>query len=500
MENLEKLIKRTAEITNINQTMAVLGWDQQTYMPPGGAMARAEQLTTLSTLSHGMLIADETAKLIDAAQQEVGDLDDGSNEAAMVRMAKRDYDLATKLPSEFVAEITRAATLGHEVWVKARAENNFEHFRPTLEKIVELCRQQAEYLGYTDHIYDALLDMYEPGATTAQVETIFSNLREDLVPFVSAIFENQDKVSDEPIHRVFPIEKQREFGLMVAQKLGFDMQRGRQDEAVHPFCTSFSRDDVRITTRFEEDFLSPALFGTIHETGHAMYEQGLNPEFERTPIGSAVSLGVHESQSRLWENVVGRSRGFWEHFYSPLKTTYSGLLDDVSLEDFYKAINRVQPSLIRVEADEVTYCLHIILRFELEQDLMTGAVAVKDLPDAWNAKMESYLGITPPNNALGVLQDVHWSGAAIGYFSTYALGTLLAAQLYESALKDHPEIPDDIKSGKFSTLLGWMNQNIHAHGRKYTPDELVQRATGQSLSHEAFMRYLKAKFGPIYGV
>ncbi len=500
MKNFEKLIQRTAEITNVNQATALLGWDQQTNMPSGGAVARAEQLATLSTISHEMLTSDETARLIENAQKDIESLDEASDEAAMVRMAKRDYDLATKLPSEFVAELTRTATLGHEVWVKARAENNFEHFRLTLEKVVALCQQQAEYLGYEDHIYDALLDLYEPGATTAAVDTIFTNLREDLVPFVSAIFENKDKVSDEPLHRQFPIEKQREFGLMVAQKIGFDMQRGRQDEAVHPFCTSFSRDDVRITTRFEDDFLSPALFGTIHETGHAMYEQGLNPDFERTPLGSAVSLGIHESQSRLWENVVGRSLGFWQHFYPQLKSTFAGILDDVSLDDFYKAMNRVQPSLIRVEADEVTYCLHIILRFELEQDLITGAVAVKDLPEAWNAKMESYLGITPPTDALGVLQDVHWSGAAIGYFSTYALGTLLSAQLYEAALKDHPEIPDNIQQGKFSTLLGWMNKNIHIHGRKYMPDELVKRATGASLSHQAFMRYLKAKFGPIYGV
>ncbi|PJF39197.1 MAG: carboxypeptidase, partial [Phototrophicales bacterium] len=346
--------------------------------------------------------------------------------------------------------------------------------------------------------YDALLDIFEPNAKSAYVAKVFSNLREELVPFAQAIFEHQDRVSDEPLHRQFPLEQQETFGLMIARALGYDFKRGRQDKVVHPFCTSFSRNDVRITTRFYPDFLSPALFGTIHETGHALYEQGLSPELDGTFLADGVSLGVHESQSRLWENIVGRSYGFWSYFYPDAQRIFAGILDDVSLDEFYKAINAVKPSFIRVEADEVTYPLHIMLRFELELDILSGNLSLKDAPEAWNSKMQTYLGITPPNDSEGILQDVHWSSGIIGYFPTYALGTLLSAQLYEAALKDHPSIPEEIQIGKFDTLLEWMRTNIHQHGRRYMPDELIQKATGQSLTHAPYMRYLKEKYTPIY--
>lgn len=500
MENVNALKARTAEVINLNYAASVLSWDQQTYMPPGGAEARAEQLATLRKYSHQVMTADETGRLLEAAEREIAGLDAESDEVGLVRVIRRDFDRLTKLPSQHVVEFSKTTTIAHETWVKARAEKNFTHFLPTLEKIFDLCRERAEYLGYQEQLYDALLDQYEAGATTSQVEHLFSNLREDLVPFVAAILEQADAVSDEPLQRIFAIDKQAEFGLMVAQEMGYDMRRGRQDLAVHPFCISFSRDDVRITTRYREDSLGDGLFSTLHEAGHAMYEQGIPPHYAGTSLGRGVSLGVHESQSRLWENIVGRSWRFWQHFYPKLQQTFDGVLDDVRVESFYRAINRVAASYIRVEADEVTYPLHIMLRFELEQDIFNGKLAVKDAPAAWNAKMEDYFGICPQDDAEGVLQDVHWSSGIMGYFPTYALGTLLAAQLYESVLQDHPAIPSEIEQGRFNTLLHWMNTHVHVYGRKYMPAELVQRATGQPLQHHAYMRYLRAKFGEIYGI
>lgn len=500
MENLTALKTKTAEIRSIRYAASVLSWDQQTHMPPGGAAARSTQLSTLSKVAHQMFTSDEIGKLIEAAEHEIAGKDFDDNDASLVRVLKRDYDRATRLPSEFVAEFSRTTSMAHHVWAKARAEKDFAQFLPTLEKIFDLCRQSAEYLTYPEVPYDALLDQYEPGMTTAQVATLFAGLREDLVPLAKAIFAKKDTNSNEPLRRHFPVEKQREFGLKVVQQFGYDMKRGRQDEAVHPFCIHFSRDDVRITTRFDPNFLAPALFGTMHEAGHASYEQGIPSEFSGTYLGGSVSLGIHESQSRLWENMVGRSRGFWEYFYPPLRETFPGVLDDVSVEQFYRAINYVAPSFIRVEADEVTYPLHIMLRFELEQDVLHGKLAVQDLPEAWNAKFEAYLGITPPDDAQGLLQDIHWSSGIMGYFPTYSIGTLLAAQLYEATLKDHPALPQEIAAGKFDTLLGWMNSHIHAHGRKFMPNELVKRATDESLQHRYFIDYLRRKYGEIYAL
>jgi carboxypeptidase Taq len=498
MQSIDALKNRTTEISHLRHAAALLEWDQQTYMPPGAANARAEQLATLERLSHEMLCADETAQLIEAAAAEVGDLDADTLEAAIVRVTRRDYEDAVKLPSDFVAEEARVTALAYDVWVQARANSDYAAFQPTLERIVDLSRRRAEYLGYEDHIYDALLDLYEPGMKASDVAPLFADLREALVPFAQAIFAQQDRVSDEPLHRAFPVEQQHQLGLMIASQFGYDLQRGRQDEVVHPFCTSFSRDDVRITTRFDPQFLNPALFGTLHEAGHAMYEQGLSDELDGTFLADGVSLGIHESQSRLWENVVGRSYGFWQYFYPRLQGVYLGVLSDVSLDDFYRAINKVYPSFIRVEADEVTYPLHIMLRFELEQDILTGELDLNDAPDAWNAKMEHYLGITPEKDSDGILQDVHWAYGIFGYFPTYALGTLLSAQLYNAAVADHPEIPSDIAAGEFDTLLHWMNVNIHQHGRKYMPAELIKRATGDTYQHQPYMDYLQAKYSKIY--
>lgn len=500
MQKLTELKARTLDIRNLRYAASVLGWDQQTQMPKGGTKARASQLATLSKVAHEMFVNDGIGELIEAAEQEVQHFDPESDDYRLVQVIKRDYHRATKLPSTFVAEFSRQTTLAHEIWAKARQDNDFEHFRPILETLVDLVRQKAEYLGYEEHPYDALIDEFEPGAKTSQVATVFSQLREELVPLVHAILEKQSINSDEPLRRHFPIEKQEAFGLKVVQQMGYDMARGRQDIAVHPFCISFSCDDVRITTRFDANFLQPALFGTIHESGHAMYEQGVNPAYEGTFLSKGTSLGVHESQSRLWENMVGRSRGFWQHYYPSLQETFDGVLDDVDLETFYRAINYVSPSFIRVEADEVTYPLHIMLRFEIEQDILSGQLTVKEAPAAWNDKFKSYFGAVPPTDTLGLLQDVHWSSGLMGYFATYLLGTLLSAQLYHHARQAHPQIPDEIQHGQFATLLQWMRTHIHQHGRKYLPDELIQKATGEPLSHRYFMDYLRQKYGEIYAL
>lgn len=498
--SLDELKARLSELNNVNRAAAILGWDQQTMMPPGGAEARARQLGTLSKIAHEIQTADETGRLIEDAKKEVAGMDYESDDAALVRAAEYDYEQATKLPTDLVVAITETTTLAHEVWVEARANNDFEHFRPMLEKIFDLTHQMVECFGYKEVPYDALLDQYERGMPTREVKRLFDELKQELVPLVKAIAENQDAVDDSVLHRSYPIDKQREFGEKVVSAYGFDFKRGRQDLAVHPFCTHFSANDVRITTRFDPNWINPALFGTMHESGHGMYEQGVAQNLDNSILGSGTSLGVHESQSRMWENIVGRSRGFWGHFYPELQALFPDALNGVTVDTFYKAINKSYPSFIRVEADEVTYNLHIMVRFELEQAIMNGELAIKDLPAAWNAKFEDYLGIVPPNDAQGVLQDVHWSSGLIGYFPTYSLGNLLSVQFYDKAVQEHPEIPNEIARGKFDTLLNWLRVNIHQHGRKFTPQELVQHVTGTSIQTGPFMRYLTEKYTDIYNL
>ncbi len=499
-ETLTALKKRLETVATLGQINALLDWDMQTQMPPGAAESRARHLSTLAQFAHDMFVADETGKLLEDAERELKGADYDSDDASLIRVARRDFDRERKIPSDLVAELARASTLGHEVWVKARAENNFKSFIPALKHLVELKIRAAECIGYTDHIYDALLDAYEPGLKTADVASTFEGLRKELVPLVHAIGERVKSVDDSVLHQRFDEDDQRRFAEMAIRRFGYDFNRGRQDRAVHPFCTNFSRDDVRITTRFDPMWLNPALFGTLHETGHGLYEQNIGAHLEGTILCSGTSLGVHESQSRLWENIVGRGRHFWTYFFPILQTFFPDQLGSVPLETFYRAINRVEPSFIRVEADEATYNLHIMLRFELETDMLTGKVRLEDLPEAWNAKFKDYLGIVPPTDTLGVLQDVHWSSGLIGYFPTYSIGNLLSAQLYEKALADQPSIPAEIERGEFGTLLNWLRENVHQYGRKYEPQELIVRATGKPLDAQAYMRYLKAKFGEIYGL
>ena len=404
----------------------------------------------------------------------------------------------TKIPTALVAEFARHIALSQEIWAKARATSDFNAFAPALEKMIELTRQQAEHLGYKDHIYNALLDAYEPGARHADIAAMFTDMKPHLVALTREISERGAPVDDAPVHGDFPIAKQKVLTHEVIAALGYDLNRGRQDEAKHPFCSSFSRDDVRITTRFNAGFLPQALYASLHETGHALYEQGSPAEYESTALAGGTSLGVHESQSRLWENLVGRSRAFSHYLFPKLQENFPNALSGVDAETYYRAVNKVSPSLIRVEADEVTYNLHILLRFEIESDLMTGVLSVADLPDAWNAKMREYLGITPPDNARGVLQDIHWSIGLIGYFPTYSIGNLLSAQLWHAVKKSLPDLDAQVGRGEFAPLLDWMRQNVHRHGHKYPPGELVPKATGEPLTSRYYVDYLTAKYRDIY--
>ena len=496
-EKLETLKAKLKEIKNIQAAEAVLGWDQQVFMPPGGAEARAEQLATLSKISHELFTTDEIGLWLNDLSK--ADFAYDSDEASLIRVVRRDYDRARKLPTALVAEMSRTFSLGHQIWAKARANKDFTQFQDILAKIVDLNIQVAEALGYEDCRYDALLDQFEPGMKTAEVNKVFGELKAELVPLVQAIVERADRVNGSVLKQEFDETAQWDFGLMPLQAVGFDLERGRQDKSVHPFTTSFSINDVRITTRVHKDMFPSALFSTLHEGGHAMYEQNSAPSLEGTFLAGGTSLGVHESQSRLWENVLGRSREFWQFYYPQLQEFFLAQLKEVSLDTFYRAINKVEPSFIRVEADEVTYNLHIFLRFELEQELLEQRLKISDLPDAWNAKMQESLELTPPNDALGVLQDIHWSGGMIGYFPTYTLGNVLSLQFYQQTLKDMPDLPEQFSRGEFEGLLHWFKDKIHQHGRKFTANELIQRVTGaDGIDAQPYLAYIKRKFSEIY--
>ena len=493
-ENLRQLKERLAQISDVSSTNGLLMWDRQTYMPKGGVAGRAEQTATLSRIAHEMLVDAETGRLLEALDQP----DPSSEDGALVRRARREYEKATRLPGELVAEISRTTALAEPAWVEARERSDWSLFAPHLETILPLQREAAEHLGYEDHLYDALLDGYEPGAKKARLEKMFEELKTELVPLIRSISERDGEDREAPLHNAFDEKAQERFGEEVITRFGYDWDRGRQDRTVHPFCIGLTPGDVRITTRFDPGWLSPALFGTMHETGHALYEQGVDPAYARTPLSGGTSMGIHESQSRLWENLVGRSRPFWSHFYPGLQKAFPEALGEFELEGFYRAINAVSPSEIRVEADEVTYNLHILLRFELEVALIEGSLSVSDLPSAWNAKMEEYLGITPENEATGALQDVHWSAGLFGYFPTYTIGNVLSVALFDEAIGAYPAIPEQIAEGEFSTLLGWLRENIHRHGSRYYPDELIERVTGRPLDAAPYLKYLKNKFGQLY--
>jgi carboxypeptidase Taq len=497
-DNLKQLRELLGLVSDLNHAAALLGWDQQVYMPPGGTGARAMQLATLSTLAHENFVSDEMGAAIEAAKAEVKNLDPDSDEARLVKKCERDFQKEVKVPSSWVSEYSRVTAMAHQDWEQARAESDFKRFLPHLERIVELRRQYADFFKPYDHVYDPLIDDFEPGMKTKEIKSVFETLRERQVDLVQAILEDGKPVDDSLLRQHFDKDTQWDLGVKVIKAFGYDFKRGRQDKSVHPFTTDFGIDDVRITTRIDENFLSTALTGSMHEAGHAMYEQGVDKALARTPLANGASLAMHESQSRMWENMVGRSKPFWQAYLPQLKEAFPEQLGEVSLDDFYRAINKVERTFIRVDADEATYNLHVMLRFELEIALMEGDLAVADLPGAWNEKFEAFLGVVPPNDTQGVLQDVHWSGGAIGYFPTYSLGNLIAAQLWEKIRNDIPDLDQQIAGARFDALLGWLRENIHRHGAKYEPIELLRKVTGQGLEAEPYLSYLEQKYSDIY--
>ena len=483
---------------DLQYAVAILGWDQEVNMPPGGSNARAEQLATLSSLAHEMFTAAETGRLLEAAEVEVADLDYDSDDVSLVRVTRREYDKMTKIPTSLVAELSKATSKGFVAWRQAREENDYLHFRPHLREILDLNRQIADILGYEENPYDALLSFYEPGMKTSEVACLFDDLKAGLVPLLRAIVERGKPVDDAFFGQDYDTGRQWDLTLVILRDMGYDFSRGRQDKAPHPFTTNFSCDDVRITTRLLKNRPQSALFSSAHEGGHALYEQGIPQKFERTMLSGGATLGLHESQSRLWENMVGRSRSFWQHYLPIMRAFYPEQLAGITLEQFYRAINKVQPDFVRVEADEVTYNMHIFIRFDLEQSLVAGSLQVEDIPDAWNAKYEEYLGVTPRNDAEGCLQDVHWAHGTIGYFPTYTLGNLISAQLYRRAKQDLPGLEAGFAEGNLRPLLGWLREHVHVHGAKFTAAELLERELGEEISAQPLLDYMRERYTEIY--
>jgi carboxypeptidase Taq len=485
-----ELRERVGEIEDLERTSSLLGWDQQVKMPPGGASVRSEQLATLGQIAHEALTSDEMGRLLDKLAPFEESLPYDSDEASLIRFVRRDWEKERRVPSELRAEMTRAASLAMPIWVKAREESDFSQFVPALRHNFDLRRRFVECFDDYDEPYDVLLDDFEPGMKTAEVRAVFERLKQEQVPLVAeARAQGERPVRD----ATFPIDGQKAFELKVIERFGFDPSEWRLDQAVHPFASSIAISDIRLTTRYFEHNLD-GLFGTMHECGHGLYEHGIARELERTPLAHGASLGLHESQSRMWENMVGRSLPFWRYFYPELQRTFPQALERVELEDWYRSVNWVEPSLIRVEADELTYNLHIILRFELEQELLADTIDLNELPEIWNQRMRDYLGVEPPNDALGVLQDMHWAIGAIGYFSTYALGNVISGQLWDKVTAEIPDLHEQFEQGEFGALAGWLQQNLWRHGRKLKPRELIERITGGGLDPEPYLRYLRGKY------
>ncbi len=497
---LKELKNRLLEIDDLNSAGAVLYWDQATYMPSGGAPARARQIATLGRLAHEKFTDPTVGKLLeDLRPFEEGQSYD-SDDVSLIRVTRRDYEKAVKVPPSFTEEFNKHASASYQVWTKARPANDFATVQSGLERTLELSRQLADFFPGYEHIADPLIDFADYGMKVSTVRALFKELREELVPIVKVITE-QPAADDLCLRQSYGETEQVAFAVDVIKRFGYDFERGRQDKTHHPFMTKFSLGDVRITTRVKENDLSELMFSTMHEGGHALYEQGISMDFEGTPLADGTSSGVHESQSRLWENLVGRSKGFWQFFYPKLQKVFPDQLKSVPLDTFYRAINKVQCSLIRTDADEVTYNLHVMIRFELELDMLENRLAVAGLAEAWRERYKADLGIDPPDDRDGVLQDIHWFGGAIGgAFQGYTLGNILTAQFFEAALKAHPEISAEIEKGEFGTLHNWLKENIYQHGSKYSASELVQRVTGGPLSIQPYIRYLKKKYGELYNL
>lgn len=500
---MDQLKALDLEIKTLNYVQAVLGWDQQILLPERAVNERAEQLALLASMVHSKETSSEIGKLLEklGANEEnpSGSPDLSEFDRAYVRAFYRDYRLATRIPADLIEKIARVTSVAQSVWAEARKKSDFSLFESNLEEIVDLALRVADHLGYDDHPYDALIDQFEPGMKTADISNIFRELREGLVPLVRKIGEAR-QLEHGFMRKSFPASAQEAFGRRVLDAMGYDTKRGRLDTSVHPFTTSLGPDDVRITTRYLEDNVTSSLFSIIHEGGHGLYELGFSKELRGTRLHDAASLGIHESMSRFWENVVGRSRAFWHHFYPIAKEHFAEQLSGVDVEQFYRAINRVEPSHIRVEADEVTYSLHVILRFELERMLVGRELKVKELPDAWREQSQDLLGIVPQHDSDGVLQDIHWSGGAIGYFPTYALGNVYGLQFVSRLREDMPDFDDQLRAGELGGIRRWLDENVHSKGRTRTPKELCEEISGKPLTARYFIDYLNEKYSGIYSL
>jgi len=497
-KKLQELKTRLLEVGDLNHINALLEWDQSTYMPAGGAEARGRQSALLAQMAQEKFIDKKIGKLLDDLRPYEESLPYDSDDASLIRVTRREYERSIKVPPKFIGELNEHQAKSYQEWAEARPANDFNKVRNNLEKTLDLSRQLADFFPGYEHIADPLIDNADYGMKASSIRALFADLRDNLVPIVRAIA-SQPSIDDAMLHKYYPEAEQLSFGAEVVRQLGYDFNRGRIDKTHHPFMTKFSLGDVRITTRVQENDFGDCLFSNMHEAGHAMYEQGIDMSYEGMPLGGGTSAGVHESQSRLWENIVGRSHNFWEYMYPQLQSRFPEQLNGVALDAFYAAINKVEKSLIRTDADEVTYNLHVMLRFDFEVQLLEGSLSIRDLPEAWHERFEHDFGITPPNDSNGVLQDVHWFAGVIGgVFQGYTLGNILSAQFYSAALKAHPSIPDEMKQGKFDTLHGWLRENIYRHGSKFTAPEIIERASGSPLTIEPYINYLKTKYGALY--
>lgn len=493
----EALKKEMRTVADLEKAGAILSWDQETMMPEEGGAFRAQQLATLSGIAHERFTDEENSARLDRLS---GSDQLEANEQKNLERIREDFDKARKYSTEFVQELSRAQSEAFQAWRKAKEADDFEIFAPELERMVSLKQKEAGLLGYEDHPYDPLLDSFEPGLKTQEVERVFKGLRARLEPLLSTLKSSSSEAEEGIMYRHYPVQEQLDFSLEVLQAMGYDLKKGRQDLSPHPFTISFSPQDVRVTTRMDANNLHEGIWSSIHEGGHALYEQGLPIEAYGLPEGEACSLAIHESQARLWENIIGRGRAFWQHFFPKLKDRFPENLKDVNLDQFLRAMNTVRPSLIRTNADELTYHFHIIIRFEIEKALIEGSLKVKDVPEVWNQKYEEYLGVEVPSDAQGCLQDVHWSHGGFGYFPTYSLGSLYSAQFYKQASEEQGDLEEKIAKGDLHTLREWLRENIHQWGRLERSGELCKRVTGKELDPDPFIDYAWKKYGDLYPV
>jgi len=500
----------TAHIAKINDLCCVLNlltWDARTQMPIGGTETRGYQISTVAGVAQEMFTNPKTLQLIDAAEKEVAGEPEDSYRVRAVKYAREHYEIARRIPASVVTELNELKSMSQAVWIEARKMNDYKMFAPYLAKMVALQQKIAEAIGYNEHPYDALLHRYEPGMTARRLKVLFAELKAGLTPILERAKSYPEARHDFLTERIYPADKQKAFATEISRKFGYDFNRGRVDLTVHPFEISFTRQDVRITTRYDEKYAPQALFGLFHETGHGLYEQGADPVLTRTALATdlldlyavaGTSYGAHEAQSRLWENLVGRSEIFWKNQFPLLQSYFPEQLADVDAEAFYRAVNRVKPSLVRTESDEITYNFHIMIRVEIEMGLLDGTITIEKLPEIWKAKYEEYLGVTPPNDTLGALQDIHWSSGLFGSFCAYTIGNVMSAQFYEAALKQNPEIKPALDKGEYGPLLDWLTENVYRHGHAFLPDELLQRSTGSKLNTGPYLRYLTEKFDLLF--